>query len=491
VLQEAYRGTETEAYADVLLPAATWGEKEGTATNSERRISRVRAAIAPPGEARADWAIASDFACRMESRLRPGRPTVFPYRTPEDIFNEHRETTRGRDLDITGLTFARLDADGPQQWPCTSAHAEGTARLYIDHVFATSDGRAQFAAVTYVPVAEKVDARYPFRLTTGRLRDQWHGMSRTGTVASLYAHAPEPALGLNPSDAARRGLVDGDLLRVESRRGAVVVPLVISGDVRPGRAYLPMHWGSATLAGRDSAGINAVTAKAFCPTSKQPELKHAAVRIAKAEMPWKLVAFGFPEDAAVLVTMRDEARQAARTFDYASVVLIGGERAGLLVRVACKSSPETATIGAIDRLFALDGTDAARYDDAKRAVGRRIRVIDGQLAAVRLSGDLSGEAWLREWLTECRKVAGLGALLLVPSAAAPGGRALRGRIVCNCFNVGEAQIVARLTSFKGSADRALYSLQSELHCGTNCGSCLPELRRLCAESRQPAEAFAP
>jgi assimilatory nitrate reductase catalytic subunit len=419
----------------------------------------------------------------MEARLRCGRPTVFPYQTPEDIFNEHRETTRGRDLDITGLTYARLDADGPQQWPCTTADAEGTARLYTDHVFAMPDGRARFAAVTYVPVAEKVDARYPFRLTTGRLRDQWHGMSRTGTVASLYAHAPEPALELHPSDAARRGFVDGDLLRVESRRGAVVVPLTISHDVRPGRAYLPMHWGSATLAGRDSTGINAVTAKAFCPTSKQPELKHAAVRIVKAEMPWKLVAFGFGGDALALASMRDQARIVASAVDYASVVLIGGERASLLVRVACKSPPETAIIAAIDRLFTLDGADAARYDDAKRAVGRRIRIIDGHLAAVRMSGDLSGEAWLREWLTECHEVAGLGALLLLPSAVAPGGRALRGRIVCNCFSVGEAQIVARLRSLKGSADRALYALQSELHCGTNCGSCLPELRCLSIQSR--------
>ena len=478
VLQEAFRGTETEAYADVLLPAATWGEKSGTATNSERRISRVRAAIAPPGEARSDWSIAVDFARRLEARVRPGRETLFPYRTVGEIFAEHVETTRGRDLDITGLTHATLDARGPQQWPCREGDAIGTARLYSDHAFATPDGRARFAAVPYVPVAEKSDARYPFRLTTGRLRDQWHGMSRTGTVASLYSHAPEPALDMHPSDASRRGFVDGDLVRVESRRGALVVPLAISTDVPPSSAYLPMHWGSATLAGCGSAGVNAVTAKAFCPTSKQPELKHAAVRITKAELPWNLVAFGFPPDATALAAMRDEVRAIANTFAYASVVLIGGARAGLRLRIAAASAPPPVCIHAIDRLFGLDGNDVARYDDSRRAIGRRIRIAGNQLNAVRLSGDLSGEAWLRDWLTASRDVATLGPLLLLPSPFAPDGRPVRGRTVCNCFDVTETEIASQLTAFSGSSEAALIALQTNLKCGTNCGSCLPELKRL-------------
>ena len=166
--------------------------------------------------------------------MRPGRPTLFPYATPAAIFAEHAETTRGRDLDITGLSHARLDAIGPQQWPCREGDAQGRARLYTDHRFATADGRAQFAAVTYVPVAERVDARFPFRLNTGRLRDQWHGMSRTGTLATLFAHAPEPAVELNPADLARRGLAAGDLVRVESRRGNVVMPVVAVAERQAG-----------------------------------------------------------------------------------------------------------------------------------------------------------------------------------------------------------------------------------------------------------------
>ena len=358
-------------------------------------------------------------------------------------------------------------------------------------MFATFDGRARFAACAYVPVAEKSDARFPFRLTTGRLRDQWHGMSRTGTIAPLYAHAPEPALELHPADAARRGFVAGDLIRIESRRGAVVVPLALSNDVRPGSAYLPMHWGSATLAGDGSAGINAVTAKTFCPASKQPELKHAAVRAVKAALRWRLAAFGFPVDAASLATMRDEARAAASAFEYASIVLIGGERAALLMRIAASSSPEPSRIEAIDRIFALHGRDVARYDDATREIARRVRVTDGKLAAVRLSGDLSGEAWLREWLTEERDINAGRAMLLLPSARPPGGRALRGRIVCSCFNVSENEIESRRASLECSNGRALELLQAELKCGTNCGSCLPEVRRLVIERRSSAEVAAP
>jgi assimilatory nitrate reductase catalytic subunit len=491
VLQEAYATTETTPFADVVLPAATWGEKEGTVTNSERRISRVRAAISPPGEARSDWVIAVDFARCLEAKVRPARPTLFPYTSPAEIFAEHVATTRGRDLDITGLSHARLDARGPTQWPCREGDSVGRARLYTDGVFPTPDGRAMFAAVKYRPVAEKVDARYPFRLTTGRTRDQWHGMTRTGTVATLFAHAPEPALELNPADMLRRDLASGALVTVESRRGRVTLPVVASEDVKPGCAYLPMHWGSSTLAGRGSTGINAVTAKAYCPSSKQPELKHAAVRVTAALLPWKLVAFGFPAKADDLISLRDALRDCAGNFEFASVVLIGGQHAGgqhagVLLRAAASEACDDAWLAEIDLRFALQGHDVARYDDRKRGIGRRVRVESGRLAAVRLSGDLSAETWLREWLVDGHDVAALRQVLLVPVAQAPRGYVARGRIVCNCFNVAENEIVAQLATGNVTADAALAKLQATLECGTNCGSCLPELKRLAAATRVAA-----
>ena len=242
VLQEAFAHTATARFADVLLPASTWPEKDGTVTNSERCISRVRAAIAPPGEARDDWRIVVDFARRLQALLRPDLPDLFPYDSAEAIWNEHRESTRGRDLDITGLSYALLESAGPQQWPCPErapardARAAiaapvgrvrlGTARLYTDHVFATADGRARFVAAPYRPPVEARSARQPFAFNTGRMRDQWHGMSRSGTVARLFGHEGGPVVRMNPHDLPRRSLADGDLVEIESRRGAIVLPLV-------------------------------------------------------------------------------------------------------------------------------------------------------------------------------------------------------------------------------------------------------------------------
>jgi len=486
VLQEAFAQTETAPYADVLLPATTWGEKDGTVTNSERRISRVRAALPALGESRHDWQIAVDFARRLEAMLRPGSPTLFPYELPREIFAEHVATTRGRDLDITGLDYDVLDRDGPQQWPYPAGATQGRGRLYTDGVFPTSDGRARFAAVRYAPVAEAVNAHHPFRLNTGRLRDQWHGMTRTGLSASLYAHAPEPALEMNPADLVRRQLTAGDLVRVESKHGNVIVPIVAAETGKPGSAYLPMHWGSATLAGRDGAGINAVTSKAVCPSSKQPELKHAAVRITKVELPWRLAAFGYAADDDSFVALRNALRAHAGELDFASVVLIGRERTGVFLRGAARAPMDPAWIADLDRLFGLDRDDTLRYDDIRRGIGRRIGIDAQRLRAVRLSGDVASEAWLRDWLAAGQDVAALRSQLMVPMAAAPRGFRARGRILCNCLDVAERDIVDALVAHPGPSDAALAAVQASLRCGTQCGSCVPELKRLAAAQRTAA-----
>src|SRR6185369_6412420 len=147
-------------------------------------------------------------------------------------------------------------------WPFPNGASEGTARLYTNGVYPTADGRARFAAVPYVPVAEAADARYPLRLNTGRLRDQWHAMSRTGTVAQLFAHTPEPRMQMHALDMLRRGLVDGDLVRASTRRGAIVAAVEASEELKPGQAFLPMHWGSASLGGEAMHGVNALTSPA-------------------------------------------------------------------------------------------------------------------------------------------------------------------------------------------------------------------------------------
>jgi assimilatory nitrate reductase catalytic subunit len=495
VLQEAFANTETAEFADVLLPAATWAEKEGTMTNSERRITHIHAAIAPPAEARPDWRIAADFGRRLEARLRPGKPSLFPYDTAEQVFNEHRETTRGRDLDITGLGYALLDDRGPQQWPFPEGAAGGRTRLYEDGVYPTANGRARFSLTLYKPVAEAADARYPFRLTTGRLRDQWHGMSRTGTLAQLFGHVAEPAVVMHPSDLTRRGLHAGDLVEVASRRGKLFVATAAGDYVRPGQAFLPMHWGSRFLGGKGGLGVNALTLSTFDPVSRQPELKHAAVRVTAAALPWRMVAFAFPggQDAAAAAALIEAAAPLLKEFAYAVCVPFGRERPGVLLRLADASAPPGTTMDRIDALFGLDAAAVMRYDDPRRGVGRRIAVADGRLAGVRLSGspvDLAAEIWLKSWLQEGESVRAIGPMLLSPSAVAPAGFVLRGVIVCNCCNVAAFDIESVLGQLSGPPVSRLAGLQAELRCGTECGSCLPELKRMVALAAEPTKEAA-
>ncbi len=488
IVQEAYRTTATVAYADVLLPTTAWGEKEGTVTNSERRITRVNAVLPGPGQARHDWDIAVDFARRLETLLdRSG--TLFPYTTTEQIWNEHRESTRGRDLDITGLSYRILEQQGAQQWPFPAGAAQGRKRLYEDGVYPTASGRARFVNTAYQPVAEPVDARYPLRLSTGRLRDQWHGMSRTGTVAQLFSHAPEPSVAMARVDMERRLIADGDLVHVTSRRGSQILPAFAGDDMRAGQAFIAMHWGEEYLSGRNGGyGVNALTLPALCPASKQPELKHAAVKILKAELPWRFVVFGWvPSEQAL--ALQAGLRPLMRRFAYACCTLFGREKNGVLFRAADDYPADATLLDEIKARFGMTGAQVLRYDDRKRGHARHILVADGRLAAVALSGDISAERWLKEYLEAGQPVAALGRLLLMPSAKAPQGIKLRGRIVCNCFNVAESEIGNAAAELSrqgiGNAAALLAALQQRLKCGTSCGSCVPELRKVLL-AREPS-----
>lgn len=485
VVQEAFATTATCAYADLLLPATTWGEKDGTVTNSERRISRVRPAVWAPGEARHDWVIATEFARRLEERLRPDVPTLFPYDSPEAVWNEHRESTRGRDLDITGLSYGRLEA-GPAQWPFAEGASEGRARLYEDGLFPTADGRARFADTPHEKLAEPRDARYPFSLNTGRLRDQWHGMSRTGTLGRLFGHVPEPAIELHAQDLARLRLEEGDLVHVTSRRGSVILPAQPSAQVAPAQAFIAMHWGEEFVSGHTGSGVaatgvNALTTPAFCPRSKQPELKHAAVKILKADLPWRLLAVAWlPQDQALKA--REGLRELMHGFPYTACVPFGRERAGVLFRAAAYEGAPAETIARIESILGLAGNEVLHYADKRRGQRRAMRLRraggDTFLDAFLLAGDISAEAWIRTLLQDELPAQAYGRLLLVPGAKAPVALAARGRQVCSCFNVGESDIAATLAASAGTADAQLQQLQEKLKCGTNCGSCVPELKRI-------------
>ena len=485
VVQEAFSTTATCAYADLLLPATTWGEKDGTVTNSERRISRVTPAVWAAGEARHDWAIAVDFARRLELKLRPGKPTLFPYETSEAVWNEHRESTRGRDLDITGLTYAKLD-EAPQQWPFVTGASVGKTRLYEDGIFPTEDGLARFADTPYEKVAEPRDARYPFSLNTGRLRDQWHGMSRTGTIGRLFGHVPEPAIEMSAQDMARLKLIDGDLVHVTSRRGSLVLRANASPQVAPAQAFIAMHWGDEFLSGSTSTGerihgVNALTSPAYCPQSKQPELKHAAVKILKAELPWRVLGVAWlPEDKASQA--REQLKSLMLAFPFATCVPFGRERSGVLFRAAAYETAPAEMLERIEGLLGLDADDVLHYADKRRGQRRSMRLVhDGanqHLDAFLLAGDISAEAWVKALLQDELAAQAYGRLLLVPGAKAPLAVASRGKQVCSCFDVSDLEIGSALATCTGSADAQLAQLQEQLKCGTNCGSCIPELKRI-------------
>lgn len=491
IVQEAYKTTATCDFADVLLPATTWSEKEGTVTNSERRITRFKPVLDKPGETLHDWEIGVRFARKLE-RLLGKSDTLFPYADVESVWNEHRESTRGRDLDITGLSYGILETRGPQQWPFPQGADVGKKRLYEDGIYPTASGRAKFVNTAYQPTAEKVDARFPFHLTTGRLRDQWHGMSRTGTVAQLFSHAAEPSVVMSQIDMDRRLLKDGDLVHVTSKRGSQILPAVAGDDMRASQAFIAMHWGEEYVSGRGNGegtfGVNALTSPAFDPSSRQPELKHAAVKILKAELPWCYVAFGWIDESALL-TLQSALRPAMRKFAYASCTLFGRDRVGVLFRAADDYAAPKELVAEIEHRFGIAGTQVLRYDDHKRGNARHILIGDGKLQAVSLSGDVSAEPWLKQYLESGQPVAALGRLLLMPSARPPQNFKARGRIVCNCLNVAETQIDEAL-ALEGSAapDAALAMLQQKLKCGTSCGSCVPELKKIIFNRQAPAQA---
>jgi len=497
IVQEAFATTATCAYADILLPATTWGEKEGTVTNTERRVSRVRPAVAAPSETRHDWSIAAEFSRRLE-KLLPVKSTqsMFAYETPESVWLEHRESTRGRDLDITGMSYALLEAT-PLQWPMKEGESAGKERLYEDNVFPTADGKAKFVNTVYKPVAEPRESRFPFSLTTGRLRDQWHGMSRTGTLGKLFGHVAEPTVQMNVQDMTRRLIQEGDLVHVTSKRGSILLPVQASKEVGMSQAFIAMHWGEEFLSGQSSngerlAGVNAITTSSFCPTSKQPELKHAAVKILKAELPWTLLGVAWlPSDQALAA--REALKALMRLFPFASCVPFGdGEvfkgvaRTGLLFRAAGHEAPTEDVLKQIEGVLGLSvsagSTQVMRYADKKKGQHRTIKLTGNrehaELEAFLLAGDTRSEAWVKTLLQDSLPAQSYGRMLLVPGSKAPIAVQSRGKAVCTCFNVTDAAITEQLAKSFGSDERRLTELQTSLKCGTNCGSCVPELKRM-------------
>jgi NADPH-dependent sulfite reductase flavoprotein alpha-component len=281
VAQDVFAETETNAYADVVLPGAMWTETEGVLVNSERTLTLAQPAADPPGEATADWRIIADVARAM------GYEKGFAYDSAEEVFEEiKRAWNPATGWDLRGVSYERLRTT-PVQWP--SATADGPDRNPIRYVgeagspvFPTASGRAVFYARPHIPAAEMPDDDYPYVLNTGRLQHQWHTLTKTGKVAKLNKLNPGPFVEVHPQDAAKLGLADADLVEVASRRGRAVLPAVVTDRVRPGCCFAPFHWND--LFG-EYLSVNAVTSDAVDPLSFQPEFKVCAVSLAKVPAP--------------------------------------------------------------------------------------------------------------------------------------------------------------------------------------------------------------
>ncbi len=474
VVSDIIRHTDTTAHAHVLLPSLGWGEKDGTVTNSERRISRQRAFLDGPGEARADWWQLAQVGQRM------GWAAAFDYAGPADIFAEHARLSTvanagARDFDIGTLaeaTHADYDAMAPVQWPMRKDEAGETAepgekRFFADGAFFTPDRRARFVAIS-VPAAEAVAdgpgelALATMVLNTGRIRDQWHTMTRTGKAARLMTHTAEPFVEVHPRDAARLGLEPAMLARVSSTHGSAVLRVVVTERQQRGSLFAPMHW-TDQLAG--TGRIGAVIDAARDPVSGQPALKQARVVVT----PFEAASF-----AVAVMRQRPEHIDAAY---WALAPIDGGWRVEL-----ADTQPPAVLAQRVRALAGIDadGGDIIEYADAASGSVRMAAFRAERLEAAVHAGPkpvAASRAWLAAQLARDEVPAAERLRILAGRGAAD--QPDTGPIICACLNVGANDILAAAANGAVGVE----GVGEVTKAGTNCGSCRSEIGRLIDAAR--------
>ncbi len=443
--------TDTTALADVLLPAAGWGEKSGTVTNSDRTISRQRAFLPPPGEARADWRIIADVAAAM------GHGSAFSYESPAAIFREHAALSAiagdlGRDFDIRALADLddrAYDMLEPVRWPVTPERRGG--RFFAEGGFFTQDRRGRMLPLAHRPPARATTAEFPLRLNTGRVRDHWHTMTRTAKAPRLSRHIAEPYAEIHPEDAAALGIAAASLVAVESPHGRIVVRALVTDRTPRGSVFVPMHWTSQWAgAGR----VGAAVAAEVDPISGQPELKLTPVRLRPFAAAW----YGF-------ALSRHTLRPAGAYWARARVP--GGWQA----EMADEAEP-TSWEAHARALFGLPDLPATLALDA--GAGRaRVAFSEGDRLVALLFTAREPVAVARSHVIAAFE----GAVTAAQALAGRAGAAEPdpGALICGCFDVGVNTILDAIER-DGIAD--LDALGRAVRAGTNCGSCRPELRAL-------------
>jgi len=458
VVSDVEARTDTTELADVLLPAAAWGEKDGTVTNSERRISRQRAFLPLPGAARPDWQIVCDVAAAM------GWGDAFAYASPWEIFREYAELTAAgnggsRDLDLSGCLDWQADdyeRAQPFQWPLAAGATAGRQRFFAEGGFFTADRRARFVAVTPPPHAVET---LPFLLNTGRVRDQWHTMTRSGRSPRLAQHVAEPFVEIHPADATRLGIAPAGLVELSNSRGRFLARAVVTERQQPGQLFAPMHWsGQSASAGR----IDVLVAPTCDPHSGQPALKMTRVAATAFPLAW----YGFAVVARKPPSIDADYWAVARTAAGYRLEF-GGRQAPADWQAFARRLFGLAENESVE-LLAYGDADKGRHRFAAFVAGRPLAVLYVAAEPVEVS-----RAWVCQQFdagsTDC---AARGLLL--------AGRAARssadpGPIVCSCFAVGRNQIVAAIGAGRAATLEAIGAATSA---GSNCGSCRAEIQGL-------------
>jgi assimilatory nitrate reductase catalytic subunit len=468
VVSDCVAQTDTAALAHVLLPAAAWGEKEGTVTNSERCISRQRIFLPPPGAAKPDWWIFAEVAKHM------GFADGFTYASAHDVFVEHAKLSAEGNGGRRAFDIGALAALGPEayatlkpaRWPLPASmgdavHPRGTAnRLFADGRFFHADARARFVATAPRPPTHAPDEEYPLVLNTGRIRDQWHTMARTGKSPRLTAHLPEPFIDMHPQDALLSGVRVGELVRVTTRWGSLVARLRSSGELPRRMIFVPMHWSNVFSA---DARVGALVSPAVDPVSGEPESKHTPARVSAFVVAWQ----GF-----VL------SRRRVLLKDTTSWSVMQGS-GFLRYELAGRRVPGDWSAWARRLLDAPAEADWLEYIDRATGVYRAAYLVEEKIQAclfISPRPDLPPRSWVSSlFAEETLQDADRAALLM---GRPKGAAADIGAIVCSCFGIGRNTIRASIRQFKL---RTPEQIGQRLRAGTNCGSCRPELKAILNE----------
>ena len=452
VVSDIAGNTDTVRHAHVKLPAAGWGEKDGTVTNSERRISRQRVFLPLPGDARPDWWIVAEVAKRM------GFVEAFSYTSPAEIFAEHAalsafENDGVRDFDIgafAGIGEVAYDDLQPFQWPAASPrnHEKEAGRFFSDGGFFTPDKKARFVAVR--PMSEReADGDFPLTLNTGRVRDHWHTMTRTGKSQRLSQHLAEPFAEMHPIDAEKLGVGDADIVRVATRHGKILVRALVTVRQQVGSIFVPMHWNDQFSA---KARVDTLVPPVTDPVSGQPASKNVAARVKR----FAVSAFGF-------AVLRDEPQSIDA--DYWSIAKCSG---GWRIELAFATGRLDWAAFAASLFGAGPAAETLAYHDVTAGRRRFACFEDGRLVGALFLASEPVEV-SRNWVVEQLAV---DYRRERERLAIVAGRPDRGAIVCSCFGVGANQIAAAVRD--GCASVA--AVGKALQAGTNCGSCRAEIR---------------